>query len=325
MSTVDPNWLAAYLYYPGAPAPFLTSTVAPFVEEVKREGIAEDWFFISYWEKGPHIRLRFRLPDPERREALRVRLADYFKAAFSELSEAVPSVSDPEIRVPGTVFFAEYEPETTRYGGTQAMPVAERLFQVSSESVLSVLQKQHAQWSYERAMGAAIQMHLALAHSCCKNHKEACLFFEYVFKSWAPAAYHPAYTGLSEATFLEKREEALQAFEVNFEAQRETLVPFQEQVWEMLEAGESFDEPWYDNWVKALLEVSAQLTALHQKGLLRVSEEFLAPEGEIPVSQRSVWSVYASYLHMSNNRLGILNRDEGYLAYLMSRSLLVFS
>ena len=30
---------------------------------------------------------------------------------------------------------------------------------------------------------------------------------------------------------------------------------------------------------------------------------------------------YADYLHLTNNRLGVLNRDEGYLAYLMMRSM----
>ncbi|MFP5247245.1 MAG: lantibiotic dehydratase C-terminal domain-containing protein, partial [Thermoanaerobaculia bacterium] len=31
--------------------------------------------------------------------------------------------------------------------------------------------------------------------------------------------------------------------------------------------------------------------------------------------------ILVSYLHMTNNRLGVANRDEAYLAYLIARSL----
>lgn len=32
------------------------------------------------------------------------------------------------------------------------------------------------------------------------------------------------------------------------------------------------------------------------------------------------WLIYDSYVHMTNNRSGVLNRDEGYLGYLMAKS-----
>ncbi|MGB5931124.1 MAG: lantibiotic dehydratase C-terminal domain-containing protein, partial [Cyclobacteriaceae bacterium] len=33
------------------------------------------------------------------------------------------------------------------------------------------------------------------------------------------------------------------------------------------------------------------------------------------------WRIYDSYVHMTNNRLGIQNRDEAYLAYLIKKCL----
>jgi len=41
----------------------------------------------------------------------------------------------------------------------------------------------------------------------------------------------------------------------------------------------------------------------------------------VPDIQLDRWSIYADYLHLTNNRLGILNRDEPFLSYLITRSL----
>ena len=43
--------------------------------------------------------------------------------------------------------------------------------------------------------------------------------------------------------------------------------------------------------------------------------ETISPE------QQQRWAIYDSYIHMTNNRLGILNRDEGYLGYLIKEGL----
>ena len=54
------QWLAAYLYYSGNWEKFLTNSVKPFVEDILDRKLAEQYFFIRYWERGPHIRLRFK-------------------------------------------------------------------------------------------------------------------------------------------------------------------------------------------------------------------------------------------------------------------------
>ena len=38
---------------------------------------------------------------------------------------------------------------------------------------------------------------------------------------------------------------------------------------------------------------------------------------DFPKANQERWAIYDSYVHMTNNRLGILNRDEAYLAYIM--------
>ena len=34
-----------------------------------------------------------------------------------------------------------------------------------------------------------------------------------------------------------------------------------------------------------------------------------------------LWSIFVDYIHMTNNRLGIFNRDESYLSFMMMRCL----
>ncbi|WP_051718087.1 thiopeptide-type bacteriocin biosynthesis protein [Streptomyces megasporus] len=134
------------------------------IEDVIRPTVAETasdrpWFFIRYWQGGPHLRLRVgdlddaglrrterllreRLEtagklapdeapvDPEdyRREAERL-------AAAGELEAGTPV----EDLTPPGVHRRSYEPEYERYGGRDLMPAAERLFQLSSELVAGLL------------------------------------------------------------------------------------------------------------------------------------------------------------------------------------------
>jgi hypothetical protein len=49
------------------------------------------------------------------------------------------------------------------------------------------------------------------------------------------------------------------------------------------------------------------------------------PTIDISEEQQQLWPIFESYVHMTNNRLGILNRDESYLGYLMQQSLTALS
>ncbi|MYY82680.1 MULTISPECIES: thiopeptide-type bacteriocin biosynthesis protein [unclassified Streptomyces] len=116
------------------------------------------WFFIRYWQGGPHVRLR--LADLDAAEAARTEaelsrlLADAGRLRAGEeplsaedyradatrfaANESGVDRHVQELRPPG-VHHATYEPETERYGGAGLMPRTEALFQLSSELVLALL------------------------------------------------------------------------------------------------------------------------------------------------------------------------------------------
>ncbi|MEH0424242.1 thiopeptide-type bacteriocin biosynthesis protein [Streptomyces sp. B21-083] len=132
----------------------VTEAIGPAVAHL--DGRA--WFFIRYWQRGPHLRLRVAglAPDelPGFEKVLGARLADAgrlapqeepldaeaFRAGAGVLAagESGENRSLQSLLPPG-VHAARYEPEYGRYGGPALMPASERMFRVSSELVLALV------------------------------------------------------------------------------------------------------------------------------------------------------------------------------------------
>ncbi len=80
------------------------------------------WFFIRYADPLPHLRLRFRVEDPD----LRRRLID------EALGTLVPHLGDYGVY---TLQLDSYDREVERYGGPEGILLAERFFHLDSELV----------------------------------------------------------------------------------------------------------------------------------------------------------------------------------------------
>jgi thiopeptide-type bacteriocin biosynthesis protein len=110
------------------------------------------WFFIRYWQHGPHVRLRIAGLDERRSQdveaVLTGRLARlnaavppdqrlteeaYLRTAapIAKLGEYGAPLPLGNLMAPG-VHRAVYEPEYERYGGAELMPYSEELFHASS-------------------------------------------------------------------------------------------------------------------------------------------------------------------------------------------------
>jgi hypothetical protein len=200
-----------------------------------------------------------------------------------------------------------------------ACSTAERQFEASSNAVLAIL-AQSPDWPYSRALGAAIQLHLGFAHAVGMNLAEVSAFFARLSESWLPGAYSGS--GLSPEVLENRRQEVLRACGEVLSRQRSLLLPVFVQVWEALEAGAEFEQDWFTGWLHEMRQA--------RQGLCRVQDEGqLVPPVRLPAgsaapftdAQQDRWLIYDSYVHMTNNRLGILNRDEGYLGYLLGEGL----
>ena len=108
---------------------FIAETLAPAMA-------GHEWYFLRYWETGPHLRVRVR----------NAQNVDKIQRQLEELIEAqdfAQQQSEPDWLPHGNVREVEYVPETERYGGPQALPIAEEVFCHSTEVAVAVLKATH--------------------------------------------------------------------------------------------------------------------------------------------------------------------------------------
>jgi len=93
-------------------------------------------------------------------------------------------------------------------------------------------------------------------------------------------------------------------------------------VWEAFEMKVEFEQNWLNKWINRMSIISNNLidAQINQK---LVFPQWIRTNPILNISdeKRMRWFILESYVHMTNNRLGILNRDEAFLAYLIKRSL----
>ena len=121
------EWLYAKLYTgPAAADRVLLDTVAPLAAETQLNGAADRWFFVRYADPDPHLRVRFA-GRPER----------LLRDVLPALQAAAAALIDDGVM--WRLQLDTYEREIERYGGDEAIDLAEELFAADSEAVIDVL------------------------------------------------------------------------------------------------------------------------------------------------------------------------------------------
>jgi len=321
------TWLAAHLYYAEPWEEFLINAVKPYVDTVLEKKLAEQFFFVRYWERGPHIRLRFKgkkhILDQKTKPQLESFFLNYFKKNSSRRNEPerTRKLTEEQSWFPNnSLQFIPYEPEVERYGGPVGILISEKQFEVSSRAVLSII-KESNNWDYDRALGAAIQLHLSFAFSLGMDLTETTQFYSHIFKIWFSHAYG-AEPNISAEESKKSQDLALKAFDENFSRQKSILIPYHEKLLNAFEDNTEFEQAWLNSWLQEMTIVGNELRDAQKKRQLIIPDWFNpSPEINVPEANQKLWPILESYVHMTNNRLGILNRDEAYLGYLIKRSL----
>lgn len=236
-------------------------------------------------ENGLHLRLRIYVSEET---AAGVRSAVY-AAAIPYLAQFAdgPRAHTNDHRISEV----SYEPELDRYGGSRAMAVAEEHFYTSSACVLSLLRTE-GHLSYEDRLNRGIVLALAFFHGLGIGPQERHVLLQKYLSEWVWSAVRIAGTS---------RDETLAVFRASYQRQRAAIQPFVAALEESLAGGEVFAEQWLQEWIEGNRHTAAQLQPLIKRPLML--------------------EICRSYLHMTFNRLGINNRDEGFIAYLINESL----
>ncbi|HEV7590230.1 MAG TPA: thiopeptide-type bacteriocin biosynthesis protein [Longimicrobium sp.] len=324
----DTRWLAAHLFidrdtgiYGGECDEIALEVAEPFVRRCQREGWIDGWFYIRYSEYGPHVRLRLHgraqvLDDevwPALQEHVRARYPDVVferpdVPAMPTYPPPAPADGEAEkVEGPPRITHAaliEYEPETDRYGGPEAIRVAERFFEVSSEAACSLLQKTSRTERSSR-LGKGLLTMVEMMHVFSGGDRAAA-------SRWANQ-YNIGYLR-GVARDEEARGAWLGAFDSGYGSQADTLGEYVEEVWSRMDEGEPLSDA-LDLYRDGLLEVRGHFRDLFDTGRLG------APLEPYTAWEPAVGGICSSYLHMMNNRLGITIQEESYLAYLIVRTL----
>ncbi len=195
-----PAWTAWHLHLPSTAQSVhdrvLSQAIAPAIKQLPDL----PWFFVRYWQAGPHLRLRIAGLEPERASATELRLREALTdatilrdgeepltdAAFGreaqrlasagEAGSALPPGAPP---LPAGVYEAVYEPEYERYGGEALMPLSESLFTLSSTLVLAFLSRPRG-----RRARALFALNGAGAAAALGGSPEADAFCAHGLASW---------------------------------------------------------------------------------------------------------------------------------------------
>jgi thiopeptide-type bacteriocin biosynthesis protein len=270
--------------------PLVLDLVAPIVRELRARGLLTRFFFIRYGVGGMHVRVRLFGHDPE----LHRRARDLFEAGVDQLQRARENVAPRPAGI--SLMWQDYSAELERYGGPAGIMVAEELFEWSSEYSLAVIGSGGTATGPLR-LAKALLATMLLLRVFGYSTRELPRF---------AAAYAAAY--LPTTVSDERQRDALvPRFQAAIDTQRLVLDQFLTEFRRRWSCGMPLT-PELDEYRARLRMVREALRRACAGGKLVIRNQ--------PVTnwRRCVDMLAPSYVHMSNNRLGLAPIEEAYLA-----------
>ncbi|WP_442601895.1 thiopeptide-type bacteriocin biosynthesis protein [Paenibacillus sp. KN14-4R] len=266
----------------------LNQALFPAIEELKDQGHCNEWFYIRYWEGGPHTRMRFLNASPEVETTIR-------KVANQFMREMFPP-KDPK-KAPWNeqteIITLPYEPEYMRYGGKLAMDISEKLFHQSSEMTVHVLRETVG--NFEKRIIMAFDLMVITALCMAVEPERISEYFGQYALFWGEF--------IESKDELEKRKNLALQHKETLESRIHTLITLAE---------EPSKSSFYQKWVGQLYDARSSLEELARQGNLldpHLGETFVDRKMFI----KTISSIAFSHIHMTNNRLGIIPGYEYYL------------
>lgn len=279
---------------------FLLDVVQPAVSALQQTGALSNWFFIRYWENGPHVRLRLHGVSDQDFLALGQRLASAAAAAVTN-AQSVPDHYPPSLRFDGwhadpsalpwfeqgAVHEIMYEPEYRRYGGPDGLTLSEVMFSISSKTALKTLAATKSSWPQREAV--ALRLTCASIMALGLNETETIDFLNKMASAWRGFAPDPA------------------AVEALAKADYEPVAAGFGRLWTQLKEG----SPSSHGWPPLVRSYGQHISTIRQ-GLVDLAAQgkLISPLTGIATRDANelaaaLKSIMLSYIHMMNNRLGL--------------------
>lgn len=304
------NWRAIHVHLSdiGLTEQFLCEQIVPAVTQRLASGTVAAAFFIRYWERGPHLRLRLRDAAADVVQdlvsAFTAAIGAYVNPHPPQASDFLPAlVAEPGETAgawiaEGAVLAEDYHPETARYGGPAALAVNEDLFCRSTQLAAHVIAATPGKVTARVAH--ALDLMLAAADAVTDTAAQRAEFFRRYVGFWAASDGEAPLDPSGARRLVEMR-------------------------CDHREAGRSrpADGPARDPaglWLAALRDADAAFQRLGESGrLLWPESDVIAATPEQILGARRLMMI--SQMHMLNNRLGLTPRQEVQLSTLLAQAM----
>lgn len=110
----------------------------------------------------------------------------------------------------------------------------------------------------------------------------------------------------------ETTQRAMIYFNQKYMQQQGKLLAFGNTFWSALQRNAHFDKEWINQWNAAIHPICSELNSLDKQGKLEMP--YFSERND---AQQGLTSILASVIHMTNNRLGVPNSEEPYIAFLL--------
>lgn len=327
------HWISVHIFYYGDQNSLLVHGIAPLIAALREQGLIKRYFFIKYWVEGSHVRLRLLPASGSDEERVKDRVSRAM-TAFLELHPALyvprhetftpyartmfvkeygeekwleaygPDGNMP-VRPNNTFAFIDYEPEYSRYAGPEGMELAEWHFEHSSDTVIALLREANVGVP-SMLLGQSIQLALPFFYGIFKEDARVLYALERYILYW---------THWQRQSFPEQV----------FDRKYQRMAPILQQRVAKIRHYMSEEQPGHltgveRTWKQHIGEFRQRIALLYADG------KIVMPPRDLPFpTSNSLEGIYhylqGSYVHMTNNRLGILIPQEVYVAYLLKRTL----
>lgn len=324
------QWLSLHIYYHDSERfdHMIANSISPTIDYLCRQFSISHFFFIRYWEGGPHIRLRILLNPSDKnviQDIVINRIQKYFDENPSKINlnnlDYYKKIEQSGITINSENIWYDnhslqeitYEQEYLRYGGVEAMKIAHLSFQFSSEAVFQILGIHNTD---QKKLGIAMDMMLLTALALEKPLDIMYRFFESYSRYFK--VYNP--NEQFESEFLNQCQQSFRQQSSILKTRIANLVN------SYLYNRCSTLNKFYTHWIESYEDVFRKLDAEHLKGRLQdpIKGQFL--DGKQMESYGYVKQVIAkSYIHMNNNRLGLTPYQESYLAFLLAQGIKIIT
>lgn len=297
------SWISFHIFHNHSFEKILSELILPMTTYLKDENLISAMFFIRYWEKGSHIRYRLLPSKNCNHEELKEIISAKAKLYFDNLQNS---------EIKHKLEFNDYIQETQRYGGEESIHIAEKHFQDSSNTSLELIKDNIDNWDYSKAISFALQMHIIFAKQTINDIQKSIQLFESIYKNWL---YCSVKLDLEGNTTKHEIEKVVTFFENSYIQQKEILKYLIKTLWQ-----ENQESKWIQDWTSSCKELNTLILNNEEVYEFEYSNNQISDLNFTNVEKRK-FIVFDSFIHMTNNRLGIHLRDEAFIAYLIIQGL----